>query len=431
MINYNKLLSEYLPDKEENEKLFSISELVKKKINDYCIKENINAESMEVGSLSKNTNLKCSDIDIFILFDKKYSKEYIESKGTEIGHYILKNGYEKYAEHPYVSGYINGVKVDIVPAFKIDEGETIVSTVDRTPLHTRFVNSHSSEQIIKDIRLLKIFMKLINVYGSEISKSGFSGYLCELLTIKLGSFDNVIKKFAVLNGRLLIPENMDYKKRFSEPIIIIDPVDPNRNAAAAVSVENLSRMKVASKLFIKYGNLDFIKNSLAEEKRKRGTSIKIFILNKPDIIDEVIYTQAIRFKNKIWGIFKKYGFSPIASEIFVGRDIEILIEYEMDILPDVDIHQGPPVDSTEILKFIDVWKNNDRLMRGPYIIGDRIFVDTKRKLTGFYPIFYSEIEKIDIGKNLNGLKKNIKIIDVNENTDYEVLKRFYFKSLFD
>ncbi len=431
MVNYNEILSAYLPDKEESEKLFSISERIKKEINDYCIKENINAEAMEVGSLSKKTNLKCSDVDIFILFDKEYSKKYIEIKGTEIGHKILKNGYEKYAEHPYVSGYIDGVKVDIVPAFKIDEGETIVSSVDRTPLHTRFVNSYSNERIIRDIRLLKVFMKLINVYGSEISKSGFSGYLCELLIIKLGSFDNVIKKFAYVNGRLHIPEGVDYEKKFIEPAIIIDPVDPNRNAAAAVSIENLSKMKVASKLFIKYGNMDFIKNSITEEKRKRGTFIKIFIINKPDIIDEIVYPQAVRFKGKIWEIFKNYDFLPVASEIFLGKDIEILIEYERKVLPDMVIHQGPPIDSPEILKFIDIWKNNDRLMRGPYIIGDRIYVDIKRRSTDFYSIFYSNIEKIDIGKNLNALKKNIKIIDVDENTNYEVLKKFYFRSLFD
>jgi len=430
MIDYNKIISEYLPDKNEQDKLKTISSEIISKINLICKNENIDASPVEVGSVSKKTNLKCSDIDIFITFDKKYPKDFIEKKGVEIGHKILKNGVEKYAEHPYVSGSIENIKIDIVPAFKINKGERIVTTVDRTPLHTIYVNENTNENMIKDILLLKIFMKKVNVYGSEVSKSGFSGYLCELLIINYKSFDNVIKKFANLKGKLIIPEDKSLENKFNEPVIIIDPVDPTRNAGAAVDIENLSRIEIASKLFISGIDVFNFKNNIIINK-DRKTVIKIFVLKKPDIIDDILYPQVVRLKNKIWEIMEMNKFIPLSWEIDIKEDIEILIEYERDIIPLVSIHMGPPAESNESIKFINAWKNNKRLLRGPYILNNRLYVDIKNKYTKFEDFFNDEIKNMDIGKNINDLKDNIKIIDVNGNTDMNVINKFYSKCLFN
>ncbi len=430
MIDYNKIISEYLPDKNERDKLKIISSEIINGINLICKNENIDASPVEVGSVSKKTNLKCSDIDIFITFDKKYSKDFIERKGVEIGHKILKNGVEKYAEHPYVSGSIENIKIDIVPAFKINKGEKIVSTVDRTPLHTLYVNENTNENMIKDILLLKIFMKKVNVYGSEVSKSGFSGYLCELLIINYGNFDNVIKKFANLKGKLIIPEDKSLENKFNETVIIIDPVDPTRNAGAAVSIENLSRIEIASKLFISGIDVFNFKNNIIINK-DRKTVIKVFVLKKPDIINDILYPQVVRLKNKIWEIMEMNKFIPLSWEIDIKENIEILIEYERDIIPLVSIHMGPPAESNESIKFINVWKNNKRLLRGPYILNNRLYVDIKNKYTKFEDFFDNEIKNMDVGKNINDLKNNIKIIDVNENTDMNVIDKFYSKCLFN
>ena len=421
-----ELLAGQMPNEGERRKLAAISSAIINKIDDICKNENIDATCIEVGSVSKNTNLKSSDIDMFITFDRSYPVDYIEKKGLEIGHMVLENGTEKYAEHPYVSGYVDGIKVDIVPAFKISKGEKIVSTVDRTPLHTIYVNNNTDEKTIHDIRLLKVFLKSINVYGSEIAKSGFSGYLCEVLIIHFKSFDRFIEYMANLRGKLIIPE--ETVDKFNEPVIIIDPVDPSRNAGAAVSQENLSRLKLASRIYMK-GRIDLF-NHTPVVKRKRETNIKIFMVEKPDIIDDIIYPQAVRLKNKIWDIFQGNGFIPIASEICVGKDIEILIEYKLEELPGIEIHKGPPVESNEAIKFIDVWNSNPRLMRGPYIMDDRIYVDVKTRIRNMEGIIRKELKNEDIGKNLNQFKDEIKILSRDENSPLEVEKRFYSKYLF-
>ncbi len=422
----DELLARQIPNEEETRKLAAISSAIINKIDNICRNENIDATCVEVGSVSKNTNLKSSDIDIFITFDRSYPVDYIEKKGLEIGHRVLENGTEKYAEHPYVSGYIDGIKVDIVPAFKIGKGEKIVSTVDRTPLHTVYVNNNTDEKTIHDIRLLKVFLKSINVYGSEIAKSGFSGYLCEVLIIHFKSFGRFIEYMANLRGKLIIPEETIDK--FNEPVIIIDPVDPLRNAGAAVSQENLSRLKLASRIYMK-GRTDLF-NRIPVVKRKRETNIKIFVVEKPDIIDDIIYPQAVRLKNRIWDIFQENGFIPTASEIYVGKDIEILIEYKLEELPGIEIHKGPPVESNEAIKFIDVWNSNPRLMRGPYIMDDRIYVDVKTRIRNMEGIIRKELKNEDIGKNLNQFKDEIKILSIDENSPLEVEKRFYSKYLF-
>jgi tRNA nucleotidyltransferase (CCA-adding enzyme) len=426
-MNYlEKLLQEQIPSDEEKKKLETIATGIRKKIDALCYNEKIKATSVEVGSVSKNTNLKSSDIDIFITFDKSYPVYYIEKKGLEIGHSVLENGYEKYAEHPYVSGHVDGVKVDIVPAFKISEGEKIVSTVDRTPLHTFYVNSRTNEKMLHDIRLLKVFLKNIKVYGSEITTSGFSGYLCELAVINFGSFENFIDHMSTLNGKLIIPEN--FESKFNEPVIIIDPVDPSRNAGAAVSEENLSKLKLASKLYM--ANREDIFQLTPVGKTRRGTIIKVFTVKKPDIIDDIIYPQAVRLKKKIWSIFYKSGFIPVSSEIYMGENIEILIEYELEKLPDIQIHIGPPVESMESLKFIDVWKENKRLMRGPYIIEKRLYVDVRTQCTDLEEIVMENLEKSDIGKNLNEFKHEIKILSGHQIDNLNVTKKFYSKYLF-
>ncbi|WP_337860698.1 CCA tRNA nucleotidyltransferase [Ferroplasma sp.] len=421
------LLNDQLPTAEDQNKLQSIATGLIREIGLICKTEKIDANAVEVGSTSKNTNLKSSDIDIFITFSKSYPVALIEKKGLEIGHRILKNGTEKYAEHPYVSGYVDGVKVDVVPAFRIKEGERIVSTVDRTPLHTIYVNSRTNNKMVHDIRLLKIFLKKINVYGSEIAKSGFSGYLCELAIISFGSFDKFMEYSAKLKGKMIIPENC--KTKFNEPVIIIDPVDPTRNAGAAVSEENLSKLKLAAKLYTS-NRCDILFDTVPEVHHNRETTIKVFTVKKPDIIDDIIYPQAVRLKKKIFDILERSGFMPVSFELYVGNDIEILIEYLIEKLPDVKKHMGPPVESCESIKFIDSWRGNKRLMRGPYIIGQRIYVDARIMHTEMEQIVRDELTQEDIGKNLNSLKNDIKVLSGDKINDLQVTKNFYSKYLF-
>jgi len=93
--------------------------------------------------------------------------------------------------------------VDIVPCYDAKSGEW-QSATDRTPYHTNYIRARLDKQLRGDVRLLKKFMQGIGVYGAEIKVGGFSGYLCELLIMKYGSFEATLHAFAKYNKRVVI-----------------------------------------------------------------------------------------------------------------------------------------------------------------------------------------------------------------------------------
>ena len=53
-----------------------------------------------------------------------------------------------------------------------------------------------------EVRMLKKFFLQIGVYGAEIAKEGFSGYVSEVLISYFGSFEKTIKKSQPLKDEL-------------------------------------------------------------------------------------------------------------------------------------------------------------------------------------------------------------------------------------
>ncbi len=53
----------------------------------------------------------------------------------------------------------------------------------------------------------------------------------------------------------------DAIRRFKSPVIIIDPVDPNRNAAASISRDALATAIAASREFLRNPRIDFFHES--------------------------------------------------------------------------------------------------------------------------------------------------------------------------
>ena len=101
-------------------------------------------------------------------------------------------------------------------------------------------------------------MQGTGVYGAEIKVGGFSGYLCELLIMKYGSFAQTIEAFAHYNQRVIVDIENFYADRenelsllFPEPLVIVDPVDKGRNVASAVQPQKLYDFIGAARAFLK------------------------------------------------------------------------------------------------------------------------------------------------------------------------------------
>ncbi len=428
--DYDSIYRRYVPDSEEDKTVKKIVETIKGSIIKLLQEKRINAEVELVGSTSKGTNLKGGDIDIFIVFPKSFTREQIVKYGLEIGHKVLPDGKEKYAEHPYVFGYLKGHKVDIVPCFRIESGEKIKSAVDRSPLHTKWVRENLDDEKRKWIVLLKVMLKSLGLYGSEIYRAGFSGYVCELLVIKFGNLENVLAFFASSNKNLVVSfGSNDVKDQY--PLILVDPVDPSRNAAAAVNLENLSRFRILSREYLIEKNERYFEKQETKNagNSERGTVYRIISLPKPDLMDDILIPQVQKMRKVIFSLSESGGFHPIDTEILVRDNIKILIELESGLRSGVIRHFGPPAYSNQTHNFLEMWKDREKL-RGPFILGDRIVVEIEQD-RDFKSYILSSLKDKDIGANLNRFKRNIRIINPGKKANkMEIVKKYLDRTIF-
>ncbi len=131
-----------------------------------------------VGSLAKDTYLAGDhDVDLFLAFPLDTPLEEVRERGLELGKEIGKTlgEYEiAYAEHPYVRARYRDVKVDLVPCYDVRDWRDVRTAVDRSILHTKWVNENLNGKN-NEVRLLKRFLKGIKAYGSEIYVRGLFG----------------------------------------------------------------------------------------------------------------------------------------------------------------------------------------------------------------------------------------------------------------
>ncbi|MCQ2078775.1 MAG: CCA tRNA nucleotidyltransferase [archaeon] len=243
------VMARIIPDKDTVDWIDGVARRLKEKVQEYIDAHGIVAELKLVGSYSKGTYLSNPDLDLFIMFPVGTSREELVETGLKIGEEVL-HGSRMYAEHPYTSAVFEGVDVDLVPNIHIQSTENLVTAVDRTPFHTDYVLSKMAEGQNNQIRLLKRFMKGIGAYGAEPNVRGFSGYLCELMVLKYGTFLDTLRA-ASETWREGTQVSLEPPRRKLEgPLVFYDPVDGNRNVASAVHVDTLARFVQASREYL-------------------------------------------------------------------------------------------------------------------------------------------------------------------------------------
>ncbi|MDP8011472.1 MAG: CCA tRNA nucleotidyltransferase [Thermoplasmata archaeon] len=409
----NEVLERIKPTDEENLRIKKAVEDIITKINENI--HNLMAEPILVGSVAKGTHLKNPDIDIFIRFSTSYERNFIETFTLELGKKILENPVINYAEHPYVNGKYNGFDFDIVPCYYIEDSFKKITAVDRTPFHTKFVLEHLSDDGKDQVRILKQFLKGIGIYGAEAKVQGFSGYLTELLIIKYGTFENVLKeaeswrKFKIITFK---DHGKNLYEKFKAPLIFIDPVDENRNVASALSLDNYSKFIHASKEFLKERKINFFfpEIHVPEKMPERNTKILHLILPRPELVDDVLYPQIRKFATTVFRNLDE--FQPMDYHFYVDNFIHIIIESYFLDLPDVMVHEGPPVWDKNSENFIKKWIN--KCYSGPYIKDGHFYAYVERKYNTMEKKILNIVEKNSIGKDLDRIKNKLKFSrDIN------------------
>lgn len=325
-----------------------------------------NVDIIMAGSVARGTQISGnSDIDIFLLFPKTSNEREMEALGIKYAKSIVnrKNGETfkiKYSEHPYLQliSKTPPIKVDIVPAFKINDSFEMGSAVDRTQLHNIFILDHLSNEQKDDVRLLKGFLKFHSIYGAEAKTEGFSGYLCELLVYYYGSFVKVLEGISRITIPIVISpkEHLLLKKEdknFESDFIVIDPTDDNRNVAAAVSKESLSKFIIISRKFLNKPSIDFFydnkysdynsKTRLNKIRKKMSVDLYIIHFDAHDISEDILWQQAKRFMRQMQSHLEREQFSVLLSLLDISDNKGIICLFINKYEIGSKLYQGPEV----------------------------------------------------------------------------------------
>lgn len=360
------------------------------------------------GSVARGTALRGElDIDVFVLIrNENLNNEWVE---REVLKPLIKalraSGYNievKYASHPYIR-VIADIEADIVPAYWARSIEEIKTSVDRTPFHTKFVKKEIEKkpELADEIRLTKKFFKGIGVYGAEIKTQGFSGYLSEILTIRYGSFLDLIKSMSKWRPPEVIatapdqPPRDELVKLFeAAPLIVPDPVDWRRNAAAAVSLRTMAKASLAASYFLREPSPKFffpctpsyraedLCGSL-ETVISRGIKPAVILLTPTDksIPPETGWGEVRRLERRLRSVAKGFNFIIVHTDSFLDEDTKnayIYVEtwagssdYELRAGPDAFTHPNAE-------EFLDHYLKNTEVI-GPWVGHDGILYVVRRR----------------------------------------------------
>jgi len=222
------------------------------------------------GSGEKDTWLSGShDVDVFVQFNyKKYHSQ--SHLLADILQEKLKKTFPKFkrlhGSRDYFQIKYRDYLFEIIPILKITQAKQALNITDISPLHAQWVKK-SLPKLRDEIRLAKQFAKANHCYGAESFINGLSGYVLEILTIYYRSFENLIKTAARWENKDIIDIENYYQKnevfkkinhsKLHSPLIVIDPVDKTRNAAAALNIEKFLLFKEKAQKFLQKPDLKF------------------------------------------------------------------------------------------------------------------------------------------------------------------------------
>jgi tRNA nucleotidyltransferase (CCA-adding enzyme) len=396
----HQVLEWVVPPASERRDLLQYSEHLVATLTDALRQSSVEAEVHIQGSIAKDTWLAGEkDIDVFISLPPTQTKDAFPKVLDVVKAFLGTKWVEAYAEHPYLKAEVNGYQVDFVPCFQIEWAGHTISAVDRTPLHTSYVLEHLAPQAANEVRLLKQFMRGIGVYGAEIRVGGFSGYLCELLILQYATFPSTMKQASqwplgvVIDPANQFAERVDEVHRlFDAPLIVVDPVDPHRNVAAAVASERLGEFITAARTFLERPRLDFFypppspsptPSCLTEQFATLGFDVIVAFFAGGRLVPDVLWGQLYKSLRALRSLLGHHGFQVLKTAAWSDEEAvnAFLFGLESRVLPSTTRHFGPPFDSRDATNFLARHVTADTTVIGPWIEDTRWVVGMKRQYT--------------------------------------------------
>jgi len=387
-----KVLREIKPSSEREHEVRRFAEKTMERINQVLSEKNINAVAELHGSVAHGTWLKDQlDLDVFIVIQEYEGREQLMEVLDAIQEGTDWSFTKAYAEHPYLKTNINGYTLEIVPCYKAEPGETLHSSTDRTPLHTRWLADHL-DGLRDDVRLLKLFLDVQGIYGAEIKIGGFSGYLCELLVVYYGGFQQTLEGASQWGKKTTLSFTPN-PEEFDTPLTFIDPVDAKRNVASALREKPYNLFRAAARWFLKNPSASFFTKK--EGVKNPEVALKMLSERPTDILFMVIEESNSEVADVLWGQIRKSvkaigyqlekkGYKVLRNTAWSNEQTRHIFIYELESasIPDAVVHVGPPLHfEANVQRFIKTYKDNPKTIAGPDLKGDRWYVIVKRGQT--------------------------------------------------
>jgi tRNA nucleotidyltransferase (CCA-adding enzyme) len=423
-----------VPSGAERERMSQLSERLKGQVQNILDRAGFGGNVSIQGSFARDTWLSGeADLDIFAGFPPTMDRrEWTEKVLPEIRKGIRSKTVDRYAEHPYLEFHVDGIRVNVVPCYSVEKGQW-KSATDRTPYHTEYMTKHLTEEMRIQARLLKRFMKGIRSYGAEIRVGGFSGMLVETLILHYRSFLETLlqasnwKPVVFLDIEKPTSSQDSRAREFGSSLVVIDPVDPNRNLAAAVRHDRLWGFVAASRELQKSPGLWFFFPPKSRPRTKAQFSKLLEYQNRdivamsfehPRIVPDVLWGQLLKIEKSITELMTRQDFHPIRSTVWSdeNRSSAILVEQDISNLPEVQLRQGPPVSKKDDSQgFLDRHLNARDTIRGPWIEADRWVVDKKRRVLTIEQLVITALKDPRFGFTVpeqlsRSFRKNVKIL---------------------
>lgn len=388
-----------------------------------------------IGSAARDTGLRGDrDLDMFVCFPKQHEREYIvkrtieATKGAIPAKWVM-----HYAEHPYLKTRLGQYEVEVIPCFELQPHEKIKSAVDRSVLHMAYLQQRLTPEQRRDVRVLKAFMRNAGVYGAELEVEGFSGLVCEHLILKYkdlfsllyaAAFEWTLPMLVDLEGSYPDKDSQEELfKRFPHPLIIIDAVDRNRNAAAAISTENASRFLALCRAFLANPTEEFFSREKKAYSQKdvlkalkaRETYMAILRAPRPkEMVTDILVPMLRRANASLRRHLTLAEFWVMGHGTFITEDeCFLLLELEEPTAHAVKRVMGPPLTQrVSVERFLKAHEPAS-ILRGPYIDGDRVYYEIKRKERDARSAIgkLAKNPTIGVSPEMSALLKGAKLID--------------------
>jgi tRNA nucleotidyltransferase (CCA-adding enzyme) len=380
------------PDEPERERMREVAaelrERAERAVADLCSA----ADVLQVGSTARETWIAGDrDVDLFVRFPTSVDRENLEAWGLAVGHAVLPDGREEYAEHPYVKGEYRGFEVDCVPCYAVASAADIRSAVDRTPFHTQYLEERLDEALAADVRVTKQFLKGVGVYGSDLQTRGFSGYVTELLVVEYGGFRAFVEAVADWQPPVHIDPEGHAAASFDDALVVVDPTDPERNVAAVCSTANVARLQHHARALLADPTVDrffasepdaLSATAVREHVHRRGTTPVAMAFTPPDLVDDQLWPQLRRSRSGVVDELDRRGFDVLRSVAFATEDREraaLFAELEVAERPAMTRHDGPPVHVQAHAEGFYEKYGDDTDAYGPFVDEDRYVVERSRE----------------------------------------------------